>query len=71
MSMSKLDCDRENNRMWTPSAVIPSGPSVQTYGKIHTPAYKNQCTTGCDRLDGSLLDAFRANPYTFSLSSVA
>jgi hypothetical protein len=71
MSMSKLDCDRENNRMWTPSAVIPGGPSVQTYGKIHTPAYTNQCTTGCERINPDILDAFRANPYTFSLSSVA
>ena len=71
VSHSRLDCDRENNRMWAPSAVIPSGPSVKTYGKIHTPALTNQCTTGCDRMDPALLDAFRSNPYSFSLSSVA
>lgn len=71
ISMSKLDTDRENNRMWAPSAVIPGGPSTQTYGKIHMPQYNNQCTTGCDRINPDILDAFRANPYTFSLSSVA
>jgi hypothetical protein len=71
VSYSKLDSDRDNNRMWAPSAVIPSGPSVRTYGKIHTPALTNECKIGCDRIDPSLLDAYRKNPYTFSLSSVA
>ena len=71
VSYSKLDSDRDNNRMWAPSAVIPSGPSVRTYGKIHTPQLNNACTTGCDRIDPALLDAYRNNPYTFSLSSVA
>ena len=71
VSHSKLDCDRENNRMWAPSAVIPGGPSVQTYGKAHMPALNNQCETGCSRIDPALLDAFKQNPYSFSLSSVA
>ena len=71
VSHSRLDGDRENNRMWAPSAVIPSGPSVQTYGKIHGPAINNQFTSDCNRMDPALLDAFRANPYSFSLSSVA
>lgn len=71
VSHSRLDGDRENNRMWAPSAVIQSGPSVQTYGKIHGPAINNQLTSDCNRMDPALLDAFRANPYSFSLSSVA
>ena len=71
VSHSRLDGDRENNRMWAPSAVIQSGPSVQTYGKIHGPAINNQFTSDCNRMDPALLDAFRANPYSFSLSSVA
>jgi hypothetical protein len=71
VSYSKLDSDRDNNRMWAPSAVIPSGPSVRTYGKAHMPQLNNACTTGCDRIDPVLLDAYRKNPYTFSLSSVA
>jgi len=71
VSFSRADCDRENNRMAAPSSVIPSGPSVQTYGKAHMPQYNNQCTTGCDRINPDILSAFRENPYTFSLSSVA
>ena len=71
VSYSKLDCDRENNRMWAPSAVIPSGPSVRTYGKIHTPQLNDQCLSGCERINPDILTAFRENPYTFSLSSVA
>ena len=71
VSYSKLDCDRENNRMWAPSAVIPSGPSVRTYGKAHMPSLSDQCTTGCERINPDILTAFRENPYTFSLSSVA
>ena len=71
MSMSKLDCDRENNRLWAPSAVIPGGPSVQTYGKIHTPQYINQCTTGCERINPDILDNLKKNPYVFPFNSVA
>ena len=71
VSYSKLDCDRENNRMWAPSAVIPSGPSVRTYGKIHTPALSDQCKTGCDRIDPDILDNLKKNPYVFPFNSVA
>jgi hypothetical protein len=71
VSYSKLDSDRDNNRMWAPSAVIPSGPSVRTYGKAHMPQLNNSCTTGCERINPDILSAFRSNPYTFSLSSVA
>ena len=71
VSHSKLDCDRENNRMWAPSAVIQSGPSVQTYGKAHMPALNNACTTGCDRMDPALLDSLKKNPYAFPFNSVA
>ena len=68
VAMSKLDTDRENNRLWAPSAVNPSGPSMQTYGKINVPQYNNQCIT-CDRIDGDLLKPFLENPYTHSLTN--
>uniref|UniRef100_A0A6C0I9B4 Uncharacterized protein n=1 Tax=viral metagenome TaxID=1070528 RepID=A0A6C0I9B4_9ZZZZ len=68
MSMSKLDTDRDNNRMWTPSANIALGPSTQTYGKTNAPQYVN-AYQDCNRIDPGLLDAFKANPYTHSLSS--
>lgn len=69
VSMSKLDSDRENNRLWAPSLVIPTGPSMQTYGKVmHAPQQYNDCA-GCDRIAPDLLNAFKENPYTHSLTS--
>ena len=66
-TISKLDTDRENNRMWAPESVIPAGPSVQTYGKVNMPQYYNECYN-CDRIQPDLLNAFRENPYTHSLT---
>lgn len=71
VSYSKLDCDRENNRMWAPSAVIPSGPSVRTYGKIHTPQLNDMCLSGCERINPDILDNLKKNPYVFPFNSVA
>jgi hypothetical protein len=68
VTMSKLDTDRENNRLWAPQATLHSGPSVQTYGKANMPQYYDNCI-GCDRIEPSLLDAFKNNPYTHSLTS--
>ena len=70
VSMSRLDSDRENNRLWAPSAVTASGPSVHTYGSTNTPQYVNAYQDN-NRIDSSLLTAFKENPYTHSLSSVA
>jgi hypothetical protein len=69
ITMSRLDSDRENNRLWAPQSVVPNGPSVKTYGKIaQAPQYYDQCQ-GCDRISGDLLSAFKQNPYTHSLTS--
>jgi predicted nucleic acid-binding Zn ribbon protein len=54
--------------MWTPEAVITNGPSVQTYGKINMPQYYNECNN-CERIQPDLLNAFRSNPFTHSLTS--
>jgi hypothetical protein len=67
-TISKSDQDRENNRMWAPEAVIPNGPSVQTYGKMNMPQYNNECYS-CERIQPDLLNAFRENPYTHSLTN--
>lgn len=71
VSYSKLDCDRENNRMWAPSAVIPSGPSVRTYGKAHMPQLNDMCLSGCERINPDILDNLKKNPYAFPFNSVA
>lgn len=57
-----------NNRDYTPSNLPKSIPSLQTFGNIST----EPCDTSqnlSNRLDGDLLQAFKANPYTQSLES--
>jgi hypothetical protein len=61
------DSDRENNRLWVPESIVPLGPSAQTYGKINMPQYNNECI-GCDRIAPDLLNAFKSNPFTHSLT---
>uniref|UniRef100_A0A6C0KQP4 DUF5899 domain-containing protein n=1 Tax=viral metagenome TaxID=1070528 RepID=A0A6C0KQP4_9ZZZZ len=68
VTLSKVDSDRENNRLWAPSIVVPSGPSVQTYGKANMPQYYDNCL-GCDRIAPDILNAFKENPYTHSLTN--
>jgi hypothetical protein len=71
VTMSKLDTDRENNRLWAPQATIRNGPSVQTYGKIaHVPQYYDNCV-GCERINPDILDSIKNNPFVFSFNSVA
>ena len=70
--MAKIDADRENNRMWAPQTIVTNGPSVQTHGKMNmTPYTKTDITRNDDRISPDLLKAFKENPYTHSLHSVA
>jgi hypothetical protein len=68
VTMSKLDSDRDNNRLWAPQSVVANGPSVQTYGKANMPQYVDNCI-GCERINPDLLQAFKNNPYTHSLTN--
>lgn len=69
MSVSKLESDRENNRLWAPQAVIRNGPSMQTHGQMSSmPQYYDNSMNN-NRLDAGLLQAFKENPYTHSLHS--
>jgi len=43
-------------------------PSKATYGDINMPQYYNECQS-CDRIQPDILDAFRNNPYTHSLTT--
>ena len=71
MSTSRLDTDRENNRLWAPQSIIPSGPSTQTYGKIAQVPQQYNNNQGCDRINPDILDSIKNNPYVFSFNSVA
>jgi hypothetical protein len=65
----KQDTNRYDCRVNPAGSVIPMPGSVQTYGKINVPQYYNECTIGCDRIQPDLLNAFRSNPYTHSLTT--
>ena len=64
----KQDTNRYDCRMNPASSVTPAPPSVHTYGKINAPQYYDECY-GCDRIEPDLLDAFKSNPYTHSLTT--
>ena len=67
---SKNELDRNNNRMWVPANMPANIPSSDKMGQIQNSGftYQEQCN---NRLDGDLLTAFKNNPYTQSLHSVA
>lgn len=69
LSTIKSDTDRLDGR-FNPAYSILSNmpPSRQTYGAIRASQYYNECA-GCDRIQPDILNAFRDNPYTQSLSS--
>ena len=64
----KSDSDRFAGRVNPAISVTPMPPSVQTYGSITMPQYYNECA-GCDRIQPDILNAFRNNPYTHSLTT--
>ena len=68
VTTTRDDADRYNNRIFTPASVIPLSSGKEQYGKLNTPQTYNE-NIGCERISPDLLDAFRQNPYTHSLSS--
>ena len=68
VNISRQDSDRYNYRVNAPDSVIKMPPSAENYGKINVPQYYNECA-GCTRIEPSILDAFRSNPYTHSLTT--
>jgi len=68
VNISRLDSDRFNNRIATPASIVSLPPSVNNYGKINAPQYYDECAN-CDRIEPSILTAFKNNPYTHSLTS--
>ncbi len=65
----RSDSDRLDGRV-NPAFSKLSGlpPSAQTYGAIRAPQYYNECA-GCDRIQPDILNAFKSNPYTHSLTT--
>ena len=63
------DCDRFAGRM-NPAfnSMGAQPPSLSTYGNVNMPQYYNECNN-CERIQPDLLDAFKNNPYTHSLTT--
>ena len=56
--------------MWAPSVGKNTIPSKETYGKLNATSYNNP-EFDKQRIEPDLLNAFKENPYTQSLSSWA
>jgi hypothetical protein len=69
LSTIKSDSDRLDGRVNPAFSSISSlPPSVNTFGAIRAPQYYNECA-GCDRIQPDILNAFKNNPYTHSLTN--
>ena len=68
LNNNKMHCnDRANIICGGPQAA----PSPENYGIINNGSQIYDQCKSCDRINPSILDAFKKNPYTHSLSSVA
>jgi len=68
VSIARQDSDRYNYRVNAPVSNITMPPSKEIYGKQNGPQYYNE-SAGCDRIQPDILNAFRNNPYTHSLTT--
>ena len=65
------ECDRNNNRMWVPTDAPKIPQSSNYYGNLNTMPQQYDENTINQRMAPDILTAFKNNPYTQSLSSIA
>ena len=69
VAINRLDSDRNNNRTYFPSNAPSNIPSMETLGQFNSnSSLRNPMT---ERIEPNILQAFKENPYTQSLHSVA
>lgn len=68
VSLPRQDTNCMDNRPFAPSSIISAPPSKQNYGNINTPQQLNTAIE-IQRNSPDILNAFRANPYTHSLTT--
>jgi hypothetical protein len=72
VSISKVDSDRNNTRMYVPTNMPSKNLPIEYYGETNKATkFTDNKSIDCERMNPDILNAFRANPYTHSLSSVA
>lgn len=70
INVKRNDCDRNNNRMFIPNNGPQILPSKETHGIISgSQSYNDKIYS--ERINKDILQAFKENPYTKSLQSVA
>jgi hypothetical protein len=70
IKVDKLETDRLNNRLYVPQQMTRSSATKQHFGQMTARSEYGQ-DIQCQRMAPETLNAFRNNPYTKSLSSVA
>lgn len=65
------DANRYDHRLFSPSSIISLSAGKDQIGKFNTPQIYDESKIGCERISPDLLDAFRQNPYTHSLTTSA
>ena len=68
--IDKRDADRDNNRMWVSSATNRESLGAENYKNMSVPQQLDQ-SMHSQRMRPDILKAFKNNPYTKSLTSVA
>ena len=68
-STGKQEADRMNQRMFVPTSMpsLPSNPEV--FGKTNMTNHRNVHNLGVERIQPDILNAFKSNPYTHSLTN--
>ena len=69
INMSKLESDRVNNRFNSASSAIKLPPNKENYNLSKGAQQYDNDKIGSDRMTSDLLQAFKSNPYTHSLTS--
>ena len=71
--INRTDSDRNNNRLWVPGSMSTPGiintPSASNIGSVQPKYQANDLEYNTDRMKPDILNAFKNNPYTQSLSS--
>jgi hypothetical protein len=72
VSMNRLDTDRENPRQWgDPCSIISQSPFAENIAPIKGKQCYQENDINVVRIQPDILNAFKSNPYTQSLSSYA
>jgi hypothetical protein len=67
ISVAKVESDRNNNRLWVPTNAPSQIPNADMYGQMSMPQSYDM-NVNMERINPSILDAFKQNPFTKSLN---